>query len=179
MDRSPRPEKVAVVEEVRERFENAGAVVLTEYRGINVGDLATLRRSLTEAGGDFKVYKNTLVRLAVAELGIDGLNERLVGPTALAFVTDDLAPVAKALKGFSGTNENLVIKGALLDGAILTDAQVMTLASLAPRAELLAQLAGGLQAPMSQFAGLLNAAVTKFAHGLQALIDQGGASEES
>jgi len=172
MERSPRPEKVAVVDEVRERFDGAAAVLLTEYRGINVSDMATLRRSITAAGGDYKVYKNTLVRLAIADLGVDGLSELMLGPTALAFVADDAAAVAKALKEFSGTNENLVIKGALLDGELLSVEQVMVLASLPSRDELLSKFAGGLQAPMTKFAMLLNAT------GLRALIDeQGGVPE--
>jgi len=178
MERTPRPEKVAVVDEVRERFDEAAAVVLTEYRGINVSDMATLRRSITAAGGDYKVYKNTLVRLAIADLGVDGLTELMLGPTALAFVAGDAAAVAKALKEFSGTNEHLVIKGALLGGELLSVEQVMVLASLPSRDELLSKFAGGLQAPMTQFAMLLNATMSQFAYGLRALIDaQGGVAE--
>jgi len=174
MERTPRPEKVAVVDEVRERFGSATAVLLTEYRGINVSDMATLRRSITAAGGDYKVYKNTLVRLAIADLGVDGLSELMLGPTALAFVADDAAAVAKALKEFSSTNEHLVIKGALLDGELLNVEQVMMLAKLPSRDELLSQFAGGLQAPMTKFALLLNATMSKFAFGLRALIDEQG-----
>lgn len=174
MERTPRPEKVAVVDEVRERFESSTAVLLTEYRGINVTDMSTLRRALRAAGGEYKIYKNTLVRLAVADLGVDGLTELLVGPTALAFVDDDAAAVAKALKDFKGTNENLIIKGALLGGDLLSESQVMALASLPSRDQLLAKFAGGLQAPMSQFAALLNATVSKFAYALQALIEESG-----
>lgn len=182
MERTPRPEKVAVVDEVRDRFESSAAVLLTEYRGINVTDMGALRRSLRAAGGEYKIYKNTLVRLAIADLGVDGLTELMVGPTALAFVDDDAAAVAKALKDFQGTNDNLVIKGAVLGSDLLTEAQVMALASLPSRDELLAKFAGGLQAPMSQFAALLQATVSKFAYALSALIDANGgpvAAEES
>ncbi len=175
MDRTPRAEKVAVVDEVRKRFDDASAVLLTEYRGISVTAMGELRRSLTAAGGDYKVYKNTLVRLAVADLGVDGLRDLLVGPTALAFVQDDAAAVAKSLKDFAATNENLIIKGALLDGQLLDESQVKALADLPSRDELLAKFAGGLQAPMSQFAALLNATMAKFAYGIQALIDAGDA----
>ncbi len=177
MDRTPRTEKVAVVDEVRKRFDDASAVLLTEYRGISVAAMTELRRSLTAAGGDYKVYKNTLVRLAVADLGVDGLSDLLVGPTALAFVQDDAAAVAKSLKDFGATNENLIIKGALLDGQLLDESQVKALADLPSRDELLARFAGGLQAPMSQFAALLNATMAKFAYGIQALIDAGDAGE--
>jgi large subunit ribosomal protein L10 len=174
MERTPRPEKVAVVDEVRERFTNSTAVLLTEYRGIDVAAMSTLRRSLREAGGEYKIYKNTLVRLAVADLGVDGLTELMIGPTALAFVEGDAAAVAKALKDFKGTNENLVIKGAVLGSELLTESQVMVLAALPSRDQLLAKFAGGLQAPMSQFAALLQASISKFAYALQALIESGG-----
>jgi large subunit ribosomal protein L10 len=176
MEREPRAEKVAVVDEVRERFDKSTAVVLTEYRGINVAAMEDLRRKLREAGGDYKVYKNTLVRLAVAERNIDGLADLLVGPTALAFVDDDAAAVAKALKDFAGTNDKMIIKGALLGDQMIDEAGVRALADLPSRDQLLAQIAGAFQAPMSKFAALLQAPITKFAYGLQALIQEGGAS---
>ena len=174
----PRPEKVAVVDEVRERLSSSKAVLLTEYRGINVGGMATLRRALREAGGEYKVYKNTLVRLATRELGHD-LDELLVGPTALAFVPDtegaDPALVAKALKAFGKDNPELVVKGGLLGDRFLTAEDTKALADVAPREELLARLAGGLAAPMQRFASLLSAVPRDFAYGLAALIDKGGA----
>ncbi len=176
MEREPRADKVAVVDEVRERFEGASAVMLTEYRGINVSSMQDLRRALTEAGGDYKVYKNTLVRLAVAERGVEGLEEMLVGPTALAFVDDDAAAVAKALRDFAGSNDKLVIKGAVLGDQLIDEAGVRALADLPSREQLLAQIAGAFQAPMSKFAALLQAPLTKFAYAMQALIDEGGAS---
>ena len=174
----PRPEKVAVVDEVRERLNSSKAVLLTEYRGINVDGMAKLRRALREAGGEYKVYKNTLVRLATRELGHD-LDDLLVGPTALAFVPDtegaDPALVAKALKAFGKDNPELVVKGGLLGDRFLTADDTKALADVAPREELLARLAGGLAAPMQRFASLLSAVPRDFAYGLAALIDQGGA----
>jgi len=177
----PRPEKVAVVEEVRGRFTDADAVVFTEYRGLTVRDLASLRNELRPAGGEYKVYKNTLVRRATNELELD-FDETLVGPVALAFVGQkpdgtpgDAVLVAKALKTFARTNPLLVIKGGLLGDQVLDDAGVQALADVAPRDELLARLAGGLAAPLRTFAGLLQAVPQSFAYGLQALIDQGGA----
>ena len=101
---NPRPEKVAVVDEVRERFERADAALLTEYRGLNVKALADLRRQLRPAGGEYKIYKNTLVRFAAREAGADELEELLTGPTAIAFVHGDAAAVAKALRDFARTN---------------------------------------------------------------------------
>ena len=107
----PRPEKVAVVKEVRNRLDQASAAILTEYRGLTVKDLATLRRSLREAGGEYRIYKNTLVRFAVRDLGLDGLVPLLEGPTAIAFVNGDAVPVAKALRDYARTNVHLVVKG--------------------------------------------------------------------
>jgi len=178
---NPRPEKVAVVTEVREKFDGADAVVLTDYRGLDVAAMSTLRRALSAAGGDFKIYKNTLVRFAARDLDLD-LDELLLGPTAIAFVPrkadgtpGDPVTVAKALRDFARTNEHLVVKGGLLGTKILSVDDVKALADVAPREELLARLAGGLAAPMQQFASLLAALPRNFAYGLKALIDQGGA----
>ena len=174
----PRPEKVAVVDEVRERLSSANAALLTEYRGLGVGELARLRRSLREAGGEYKIYKNTLVRFAVRELGLDGLETLLVGPTAITFVETDAASVAKALRDFARTNPNLVVKGGLLGAKVLSAADAGALAELPSRDLLLAQLAGAVAAPLQTFAGLLQALPRNLAYGLQALIDkQGGVPE--
>jgi large subunit ribosomal protein L10 len=123
---NPRPEKVAVVDEVQERARGADAALLTEYRGLNVTAMAELRRALREAGGDYKVYKNTLVRFAARELGLE-LDDLLTGPTAIAFVTTrpdgtpgDAVTVAKALRDFARTNPNLVVKGGVLGEALLS-----------------------------------------------------------
>jgi large subunit ribosomal protein L10 len=174
----PRPEKVAVVDEVRERLSSSKAVLLTEYRGINVSGMAVLRRALREAGGDYKVYKNSLVRIASRDLGYE-IDEMLTGPTAIAFVPDeegvDPAVVAKALKAFGKDNPALVMKGGMLGDRILSADDTKALADVAPREELLARLAGGLAAPMQQFASALQALPRNLAYGLAALIEKGGA----
>lgn len=175
---NPRPEKVAVVDEVRERFSNSDAVLLTDYRGIDVSEMQVLRRALREAGGEYKIYKNTLVRFAVRELGLE-IEDWLLGPTAIAFVPadggGDPVTVAKALRDFAKGNPHLVVKGGVLGENILSQADTRALADIAPRDELLAKLAGLMAAPMQQFAGLLQAVPRDFAYGLRALIDQGGA----
>ncbi|MGH9277145.1 MAG: 50S ribosomal protein L10 [Acidimicrobiales bacterium] len=171
---NPRPEKVAVVDEVRSRLSSASAAVLTEYRGLNVKDLATLRGSVREAGGEYKIYKNTLVRLAVRDLGLTEAADLLTGPTAIAFVEGDAVLVAKSLRDFAKTNPNLAIKGAVLGQSVLSAADVSALADVAPREVLLAQFAGALAAPLQKFAGLLAALPRNFAYGLKALIDQRG-----
>jgi large subunit ribosomal protein L10 len=173
---NPRPEKVAVVDEVKTRLSSASAALLTEYRGLDVAEIARLRRSLREAGGDYKIYKNTLVRFAARDLGLDELEAMLVGPTAIAFVDTDAAAVAKALRDFARGNPSLVVKGGLLGTKLLSAADAGALADLPSRDQLLARLAGAMAAPLQTFAGLLQALPRNFAYGLQALIDeQGGA----
>jgi large subunit ribosomal protein L10 len=170
----PRPEKVAVVTEVRERLGSASAALLTEYRGLKVKDLAGLRRSLREAGGEYKIYKNTLVRFAARDLGLADLEVLLTGPTAIAFVDGDAVNVAKALRDFARTNPALVVKGGVLGAKVLSAQDATALADLPSREVLLARFAGALAAPMVQFAGLLEALPRNFAYGLKALIDQRG-----
>jgi large subunit ribosomal protein L10 len=169
---SPRPEKVAIVAEVAEKIRAARAVFVTEYRGLTVGQLADLRSKLREAETELTVYKNTLVRRAVSDVGIDGLDELLVGPTALAFIHGDVAAAAKVLRDVSKNLPLLVVKGGTLDGAALSADDVKVLADLPSRDELLARFAGALQAPMVKTAGLLQALPRNFAYGLSALIDQ-------
>ncbi len=178
---NPRPEKVAVVDEVRERLDGTSATILAEYRGLNVSKLAELRTALRNAGGDFKVYKNTLVRFAARDLGLE-IEDLLTGPTALAFVTDkpdgtpgDAVDVAKVLKDFGKDNPALVLKGGVLGDKLLTADDTKALADVEPREVLLSRFAGGLAAPMQRFAGLLQALPRNMAYGLKALIDQGGA----
>ena len=171
---NPRPEKVAVVDEVRNRLDAADAAILTEYRGLSVKDLATLRRSLTAAGGTYKIYKNTLVGFAVRDLGLDGIESMLTGPTAITFVEGDAVDVAKALRDFARVHPNLMVKGGILGRSVLSPADASALAEVPPREVLLARIAGGLAAPMVQFAGLLQALPRNLAFGLKALIDQKG-----
>ncbi len=169
---NPRPEKVAVVAEVRERLSSSGATILTEYRGLKVAELAQLRRSLRQAGGEYRVYKNTLVRFAARDLGLDDLEELLTGPTALTFVDGDPVEVAKALREYARATPALVLKGGVLGTTALSADETRALADVPPRPVLLARLAGGLAAPLQQFAGLLQALPRNLAYGLQALIDQ-------
>jgi large subunit ribosomal protein L10 len=169
---NPRSEKVAVVDEITSKMHDASAVFVTEYRGLKVGALATLRSSLRQVGAEHKVYKNTLARFAATNAGLDGLNELLVGPTALTFVSGDSVAVAKALRDATRTNPLLVLKGGALGASVLSAADVTALADLPSREELLAKFAGALQAPLVKTAGLLQALPRNFAYGLSALIDK-------
>jgi large subunit ribosomal protein L10 len=182
---NPKPDKGAVVDEVRQRLESADGVVVTEYRGLSVKAMSGLRRELRPIGGSYKVYKNTLVRRAASDLGLD-LDQLLVGPTALAFTdttptgeAGDVVAVAKVMRDFARTNPALVVKGGLLSGRVLDAGGVGALADVEPREVLLARLAGAFAAPMQQFAGLLQALPRNFAYGLKALIEQGGAPGSS
>ena len=168
-----------MVDEVRTKLSSSDAAILTEYRGLSVKDLADLRRGLRAAGGEYKIYKNTLVRFAVRELGIEGLDDMLTGPTAIAFIQGDAVAVAKALRDFARTNPSLVVKGGVLGESLLTAKDAGALADIPPRDVLLARLAGLMAAPMQQFAGLLQAVPRSFAYGLKALIEQRGGVDEA
>ena len=175
---NPRPEKVAVVEEVRARLSDADGALLTEYRGLTVAELARLREALAKVGGDYRVYKNTLVRLAVTGGPHEVMTELLTGPTAIAFVDGDVSAVAKALRDFSRTNAHLVIKGGVVGEGAVTAADITALADLPSRDVLLAQVAGALAAPLRQLAGLFQALPRNLAYGLAALVDERRASAE-
>jgi len=169
---NPRAEKVAVVNEVRERMDAADGALLTEYRGLTVAELAELRRELTAAGGDYKVYKNTLVRLAVVDTPREGVSDLLTGPTAIAFVQGDVSAVAKALRDFSRANPHLIVKGGVVGTSIMSAADIEVLADLPSRETLLAQFAGALSAPLQQLAGLVQALPRNLAYGISALLEQ-------
>ena len=175
---NPRAEKVAVVNEVKDRLEASDGAVLTEYRGLTVSELAELRRDLAAAGGDYKIYKNTLVRLAVADGPQAPIHDLLTGPTAIAFVQGDVSAVAKALRDFSKNNPNLVVKGGMVGTGVLSASDIEVLAYLPPRDTLLAQIAGALAAPLQQLAGLVQALPRNLAYGISALIEQRQAGGE-
>jgi large subunit ribosomal protein L10 len=172
-------QKVEIVDEVKTRLGEASASIVSEYRGLTVAELAELRHALASVGGDYKIFKNTLVRRAIDGGDYQPLSEYLSGPTALTFVQGDISPVAKALRDFARANPHLVIKGGLADGSLLSSADLAALADLPPRDVLLARLAGALAAPMQQMAGLLQALPRNLAYGISALIEQREAGGEA
>jgi large subunit ribosomal protein L10 len=174
-----RTHKVEVVEEVKTRVSAAAASIVSEYRGLTTAELAELRTSLAAAGGDYRIFKNTLVRIAIDGGEYQPLSEYLNGPSALTFVQGDISAVAKALRDFSRNNPLLVIKGGLADGSLLSPGDLAALADLPPREVLLARFAGALAAPMQQMAGLLQALPRNMAYGLSALIEQRQAGGET
>lgn len=167
-----RPEKSAVVEEIRTKLAEADAAVLTEYRGLTVGKLAELRATLRPAQTEYKVFKNTLARRGAEAAGLAELVPLLEGPVAIAFVRGDAVLAAKALRDFANTNPALVVKGGLLGEHVLDATAMTALAEVEPREVLLARLAGGFQAPLVKAAGLFQAFTRNFAYGIKAYLDQ-------
>ncbi len=172
-----RPDKAAAVAELKEKFSSSSAVVLTEYRGLTVKALKDLRRSLGE-NATYAVSKNTLTTIAAREAGVDGLDEHLVGPTAITFVDGDPVVVAKGLRDFARTNPLLVIKGGVLDGKFLNADDVRTLADLESREVLLAKVAGGMQGVLQQAISLVSAPLSQAAR-VMAALEQAAAEDPS
>lgn len=168
--------KIDNVADLTDRFRQSSATVLTEYRGLSVSQLRTLRRSLG-AQTTYAVAKNTLTRLAAREAGYPELDEMLAGPTAVAFIGGDPVEAAKGLRDFTKDNPALVIKGGVLDGKTLTAAEINKLADLESREVLLARLAGALKAGMSKAAATFAAPATQFARLAAALQEKKAAAE--
>jgi large subunit ribosomal protein L10 len=182
-----RADRQAAVADIVESFNGSAGAVLTEYRGLTVKQLQDLRRSLGE-NANYAVVKNTLAKIAATEAGIDGFDDLLTGPTAIAFINGDVVEAAKGLRDFAKANPTLVIKGGILDGKTLDAAEVAKLADLESREVLMGKLAGAMLASLSQAVYLLNAPLAqaaRLAGALQAKAEQdptilaGGASQES
>jgi large subunit ribosomal protein L10 len=157
-----RAEKAAAVAEIVDSFNDSAGAVLTEYRGLTVKQLQDLRRSL-RGNANYAVVKNTLAKLAANEAGIEGFDDLLTGPTAIAFINGDVVEAAKGLRDFAKANPTLVIKGGVLDGKPLDAKEVAKLADLESREVLLGKLAGAMLASLSQAVYLLNAPIAQVA----------------
>jgi len=163
-----RSDKVAAVAELANKFSSSAGVVLTEYRGLSVKALKDLRRSLGH-DASYSVSKNTLTTIAAREAGVDGIEQHLVGPTAIAFIDGDPVVVAKGLRDFARTNPQLVIKGGVLDGKFMTPDEVRKLADLESREVLLAKVAGAMQGVLQQAISLVSAPLSQAARLFAAL----------
>jgi large subunit ribosomal protein L10 len=171
-------EKVTTVAEIADRFRSSNATVITEYRGLTMKQLTELRRSL---GSDtsYAIAKNTLVKRAAADAGIEGLDGMFTGPTAVAFISGEPVDAAKALRDFARTNPLLIIKGGLLDGKPLAPGEVTKLADLESREVLLAKLAGAMLGTLTKAAVVLNALPSKMAQLAAALQEKRTEAGES
>ena len=158
-----RPDKEAAVAALADKFRQADAVLLTEYRGLSVAQLKELRRSLA-GNAEYTVVKNTL-----AAIGLEGFADDLTGPSALTFVSGEPVEAAKALRDFAKDNQQLVIKGGVMDGAVLSADGVDKLASLESREVLLAKTAGAIKASLSKAAYLFAAPASKAVRTVDAL----------
>ena len=144
--------KKVQVEEIAEKFKAAASVVVVDYRGLTVGQATELRKQLREAGVEFKVYKNTLSRRAAEAAGLEGINEFLTGPNAIAFSNEDVVAPAKIINEFAKKNEALEIKAGIIEGSVSSVEDVKALAELPSRDGLLSMLLSVLQAPVRNFA---------------------------
>ncbi|MCX6398123.1 MAG: 50S ribosomal protein L10 [Propionibacteriales bacterium] len=180
-----RPDKAAAVAEIVDSFNDSAGAVLTEYRGLTVKQLRDLRKALGE-NANYAVVKNTLTKLAATEAGVEGFDDLLNGPTAIAFINGDVVEAAKGLRDFAKANPALVIKGGYIDGSLMDAAEIGKLADLESREVLLGKLAGAMLASLSQAVYLLNAPLAQAARLVGALeakaqqdpsVLQGGAGE--
>lgn len=179
----PRSDKAAAVADIADRFRSSSAALVTEYRGLSMTQLTELRRALG-AGNSYRIAKNTLVKIAAKDAGVQGLDELFTGPTAIAFVKGEPVEAAKALRDFAKENKALVVKGGYLDGRPLSVDEVTRIADLDSREVLLAKLAGALKGNLTKAAGLFAAPASQVARLAAALqekraADQGGVDSDS
>ena len=165
-------QKEVFVEAVYEKMQSCKSAILADYRGLTVAAVTELRNKLRESNSDLKVAKNTLIKIAVDKIGIEGLDPYLEGPTAIAFGYDDPVAPAKILSEFARTNKDLEIKGGVLEGRVITAEGVKSLASLPSREVLLAKVLGGMQAPLYGFANVLQGNIRNFVYVLEAVRKQ-------
>ncbi|MEA4883237.1 MAG: 50S ribosomal protein L10 [Clostridia bacterium] len=177
----PTPEKAKTIEELEAKLSSASSAVLADFRGLSVGQVTKLRRKLLEVGVDYKVYKNTLIRIAAGRVGVNGLDHYLEGPTALAFGHKDPVAPARILVDFAKETKILAIKGGILKGSAIGKEQVMQLAALPSREVLIGTLLGVMQSPMAGLVNVLSGPARKLVWTLEAVRKQkeeagGGAS---
>lgn len=165
-------QKTQNVEEIREKINKAQSIVLVDYRGLNVAQITELRSQYRKAGVDYKVYKNSMMRFAFKEEGLEQFNEYLKGPNAIAFGFEDPVSAAKITSEFAKTNDKLEIKAGIVDGKLIDVKGVNDLAELPPREVLIAQVLGGFNAPIQGFANVLQGTVRGLVVALNAIAEQ-------
>jgi large subunit ribosomal protein L10 len=172
----PTNEKQMLIAEIKERLKSSAGVILADYRGLTVKDMRVLRTSLTETGGEVTVYKNSLAQIAIRELELPSMDEFLAGPTVFVFTPEDPVASAKALLAFAKERKVFAFKGGLIEGRIVSAADVKAIAALPSREELIAKLMGTMLNPVRNFMAMANAPVGAFARVVQAVADQKAAA---
>ncbi len=170
----PTKAKAHTIDDLSEQIANAKLIVLTDYRGLRVSDLQELRTNLRKSGGEIRVAKNTLTRIAAENAGITGLESYLEGPLALGLASDDIVGFSKTLSDFARTSRILTIRGGVLDKNFITAEQVEAISTLPSKEVLQAKLLGLLQSPMSRTVGVLSGPSRSVAYLLQARADELG-----
>ena len=172
----PTAAKAHTIDELTEQLANAKLIVLTDYRGLRVADLQDLRTNLRKSGGEIRVAKNTLTRIAAENAGITGLEPFLEGPLAIGLAFDDIVGFSKSLSDFARTSRILTIRGGVLDKNFITAEQVEAISTLPSKEVLQAKLLGLLQSPMARTVGVLSGPSRSIAYVLQARADQLGST---
>lgn len=168
----PNAQNIEMLANIKSDLENAKAMWVVDYRGLTVKEIQQLRRDIREAGASMKVYKNTIMHIALAETDGPNLDEVLAGPSAFVIADEDPVASAKAIKTFAASNENLVIKGGMMDGAFVDAEQVKAIASLPSREELIAKLLGTINNPLVQTVRVLNAPMETLARTISAIAEK-------
>lgn len=175
----PTVKKSAEIDLLQDRFEKAEMVILTDYRGLSVAQVQEFRAKLRPSEGEFRVSKNTLVRIAAERAGVTGLEEFLEGPTAVVFAMGDIAGAAKAVSDFAKSSRILKVKAGVMNNAVMTAGDVEVISSLPPREELLGKLVGMLASPMARTVGVLSGPSRSVAYLVNARIGAMGGGEEA
>lgn len=162
-------QKKQIVEEIKEKISNSQAVVLVDYRGLDVQEVTELRKKYKEAGVEYKVYKNTLMRFAFKDAGLEEFNEFLTGPNGIVFGLEDPVAPAKITSEFAKDHKKLEIKAGIVDGKIINLDEIKNLANLPSREVLIAQVLGGLNGPISGFANVLQGNIRNLVYALNAI----------
>jgi large subunit ribosomal protein L10 len=170
----PTPQKVAAVGELTEKLRRAKLAVVTDYRGLTVRDLATLRRQLRGDEVEYEVAKNTLLRLAARNNDVEGVDEALSGPTAIAFCYADIVAPARTLTDFARTSRILNVRGGLLEGRWIGPEEITRLATLPPAEQLRAEVVGAISGSLAGFVGVLNGLLQTLVGTLEARSEQQG-----
>ena len=168
----PNAENVEMLAQIKGDLEGSSAMWVVDYRGLTVKDIQNLRRSIREAGAVMKVYKNTIMHIVLEQAEMPTLDDMLAGPSAFVFAGEDAAAAAKAVKDFAKSNENLEIKGGLMDAVALSAAEVEAIASLPSREQLMAQIAGAISGVARGLATAINGVPRGLAQATKAVADQ-------